>query len=42
MTSELFDAAVVVGMFIAPPAGQNVHRLARVSIRGIVENMYKL
>jgi len=41
-TSALFDAAVDVGMLTAPPAGQNVHRFARVSIRGMVENINKL
>jgi hypothetical protein len=41
-TSALFDVTVDVGMLTAPPAGQNVHRFARVSIRGIVEDMNKL
>lgn len=42
MTSALVDVAVDVGMLTALPAGQNVHRVASVSIRGIIESMYQL
>ena len=41
-TSALFDAALVVGMLTAPPAGQNAHRVASVSIKGIFKKLYKL
>ena len=40
-TSALFDAALVVGMLTAPPAGQNAHRVASVSIKGIFKKPYK-
>ena len=41
LVTAVFDVAVDVGMLTAPPVGQNVHRLARVSIKGMVDNMYQ-